>query len=156
VKFPHPLVVAPNAFVAGTWITFRVYVASVADVVNISPSYSEITVLANSPPTGGYLLVNSTSGDALFTDFQLMSNSWIDDPSDYSLTYEFKFKSAASQPALNLQSRSPQNTVTTNPSRSTDIRQCLDRVLYGVRLVSIWFFSESLDHCACESQRECG
>jgi len=82
-----------GALTEGQTYNFRL-TASVAPIPgdttsNITSSFSELSVVVNSPPSSGSFVVSPGSGVALTTSFTLACASWVDDESDLPLSYAF-------------------------------------------------------------------
>lgn len=108
----YPLSVPPSTFKPGSTVVFRL-TAHAAGNSNLYPSYSDITIEMNAPPSGGSMTLDRTTGVALSDVFTMSASNWDDDAEDLPLTYEFTYKVMASQPALTLQSRTSSNRVST-------------------------------------------
>ena len=103
----YPLGVPAYTFVAGRTYTFRL--SSYPSKYNNLVAKTDVVLLANSPPIGGYTSVSPISGHALQTDFSIYATGWSDDLSDYPLSYNFAYRIAVSSstPALVLTVLSP-------------------------------------------------
>ena len=86
-----PLSLSPYALLPGLSYTFRLS-ACPSGACPALTSYVEMTLIANGPPTSGYLTVSPDNGFALQTSFALASVGWTDDPSDYPLMFDFYFQ----------------------------------------------------------------
>ena len=58
-------------------------------------TYTEIVLIANSPPTGGYISVIPPSGKALETNFAIASPGWTTEVANFPLTYMFSYRLSA-------------------------------------------------------------
>lgn len=75
----------PNSLVSGLSYTFQLSAYLNDDSINVASSV--ITLVMNTPPIGGALIVNPMMGLEMNTTFYLQGRYWFDDPSDYPLTY---------------------------------------------------------------------
>ena len=92
-------VVFPISFPANTFVGGRTYsfTLSASPVFNRTiVASTQITLVCNSPPTGGYVLVAPSSGYALSTTFAMSASGWVDDPHNYPLAFAFSYARAAS------------------------------------------------------------
>jgi REJ domain len=103
----YPLAILPYSFIGGRIYTFRLTASSVLFPSQIS--VTAVTMTANSPPIGGYLLVTPVTGYALDTLYSMITAGWSDDFADYPLSYNFAYELAVSNfiPALALTVNSP-------------------------------------------------
>ena len=103
----YPLGVSAYSFVAGRTYTFRL--SSYPLNYNNLVAKTDVVLIVNSPPIGGYTSVSPTTGHALKTDFSIYATGWSDDLSDYPLSYNFAYRIAVSSstPALVLTVLSP-------------------------------------------------
>lgn len=103
----YPLAVLPFSFIGGRTYTFRLTASSV--LYPTQTSVTEVTMTANSPPVGGYLLVTPVTGYALDTLYSMVTSGWSDDAADYPFSYNFAYELAISNliPALALTVNSP-------------------------------------------------
>ena len=108
----YPLSVPANTFSPGSVVVFRISAHYAGDAA-LFPSYSDVTITMNAPPTGGLVAANPSAGDALSQVFSVTSLGWTDDASDYPLSYEFTYRVAASQPPLTVQSKTASNVAST-------------------------------------------
>jgi hypothetical protein len=90
VQFPYGA--AADVFVPGIIYTFRLTLTEKG-----TPIYSEIQLLANSPPSSGSFVIVPTTGQALTTEYALSASNWVDDPEDYPLNYQFQYSLEAAQ-----------------------------------------------------------
>jgi hypothetical protein len=107
-----PLSVPANTFSAGTTVVFRLAANFAGDSTKF-PSYSDVSITMNAPPSGGTLVSDRTSGFALDDTFTLIASSWSDEASDFPLSYEFIYVLVKGQPSLTIQSRTSTNQVST-------------------------------------------
>ena len=92
-------VVFPISFPANTFVAGRTYsfTLSASPVFNRTiVASTQITLVCNSPPTGGYVLIAPSSGYALSTTFAMSASGWVDDPHNYPLAFAFSYARAAS------------------------------------------------------------
>ena len=115
----YPLSIDAGVLSGGTSFTFRL-TAYPTDVTITSTTFSEIVMIANSPPTGGYLLPSPKSGNALVTIFGIVSPGWTSDVSNLPLSFSFAYRLSALAPYLTVAvSSSRPSTTTTLPSGLT-------------------------------------
>ena len=84
-----PISLSADSFSAGQLYTFRLSASSIGSAVQ---SFADITLVANSAPTGGRLVTSPSSGVALQTLFLLSSPGWAADSSVYPLSYFFAYR----------------------------------------------------------------
>jgi hypothetical protein len=107
-----PFATLPNVFSFGANYVFRL-TCSLRDSPTISSSV-DVSVLINSPPTSGVLLVSPLSGEALTTAFTLSASGWTDDPTDLPLSYTFGYSLAVAGNFLVVASKSTKAYATSN------------------------------------------
>ena len=86
------LIAFPVAFSAGTFTPGNTYSFRLTAYPVGSPrqgTYSEITLKANSLPTGGYLVASPKSGIALVTQFTIAAPGWTAEAENLPLKYSF-------------------------------------------------------------------
>jgi REJ domain len=123
---PFPLSFQSGDFIGGRAYIFRLSAQrieaaptafSITAVSTTSPSFSEITMTANSPPTGGFMSSTPTQGDALLTKFLLSTAGWTADVANFPLTYSFSYRLSAASQYLSLAASSLRAyTVSTLPA----------------------------------------
>lgn len=101
----YPLSVAAGVFKGGKQYTFRLLASTATDISAVS-AFSEITLSANSPPTGGYVVTEPSSGDALSTPFLITTPGWAADVTCYPLSYAFTYRLSKRSLYLSLSSSS--------------------------------------------------
>jgi hypothetical protein len=102
------LTIIPNFFSSGLHYTFQLQTCYNSHCEE-SVSYSRIQISINMPPTSGVLTVTPKYGLSLVTTFLLQTTSWVDDPSDYPLSYSmFYYSESISYPSM-LQPQGPAN-----------------------------------------------
>ena len=106
-----PLSVPAGVFAGGKTYTFRLSVSSTSD--SSLQSYTEIVLIANAPPTSGYLVSAPTGGDALITQFLLSSPGWTTDAANFPLSYAFSYRLSSSSPYLTVAASSLRAHTTT-------------------------------------------
>ena len=89
-----PISFPPNTFVAGRTYSFTLSASPVTNSTIVAST--QMTLVCNSPPTGGYVLISPASGYALSTTFAISASGWVDDPNNYPLTFAFSYSRAAS------------------------------------------------------------
>ena len=77
-------------------------------------AYSEITIVINSPPSGGSFSVSPPSGEGLVTPFRFLAVGWTDDAQDLPLSYRFAYQLKSSEPELEVGALSVSNTLVTD------------------------------------------
>eukprot|EP01034_Spumella_vulgaris_P047457 gene47457-biopygen27981 len=87
----YPLSIPGNTFIPGSSVTFRIGANMQGATDTSLYAYSEIVLMVNAPPSGGFLTSNPLNGEPLSTIFALQSAGWVDDPSDYPLTFDFVY-----------------------------------------------------------------
>ena len=90
-----PVVIPANTFVGGITYTFtlKAQFSGISDYAE-----SSISIIMNSPPTGGNLIITPSSGNALSTVFTMNSYFWIDE--DLPLTYLYSYKTIDTSDSL--------------------------------------------------------
>jgi len=66
--------------------------------VNVSLGYAEVTVEANSAPTGGSITVLPSSGVQLNTTFEISTAGWQDNDEPFSYRFWYKVGNDAAVP----------------------------------------------------------
>ena len=107
-----PVVVTGGNFVPGSVVTFRITANAIGSSSRVS--YSEITLQANSLPTGGVLIVSPSSGYALSTPFSYLSSQWIVDSGSLPISYSFFYAISNDRPLLSVSKLSTANSITTH------------------------------------------
>ena len=87
-----PLCIGPSTFQGGSAYLFRLTVSPVNSTSKAS--FAEITLTANSAPTGGYVTTTPAFGGALVTSFLIASPGWTADSSAFPLSYSFAYQLA--------------------------------------------------------------
>jgi hypothetical protein len=106
-----PLAVPASTFSAGSAVTFRLTAFKSGTEAQFA-SYSEITLVMNAPPSGGTVMASVQAATALADPVTFTAASWADDATDLPLAFDYVYRTAASQPALTIQSRGASNMVT--------------------------------------------
>jgi hypothetical protein len=110
-----PLCIAGGEFVGGKSYTFRLSGHPIG--VSSMLTFAEITLTANSPPTGGYMSSTPTRGDALMTKFLLSTAGWTADVTSFPLSYSFSYRLSVASQYLSLAASSLRAyTVSTLPA----------------------------------------
>ena len=110
-----PLSIAGGEFDSGKSYTFRLSGHPVGTSSMLT--FAEITMTANSPPTGGYMSSTPTQGDALLTKFLLSTAGWTADVASFPLSYSFSYRLSAASQYLSLAASSLRAyTVSTLPA----------------------------------------
>ena len=84
-----PLGFKAGTFAGGSTYSFRLTAYPVGNPK--LATFNEVTMTANSPPTGGYLLVVPTSGSALVTEFLISTPGWTSNVESLPLKYSFSY-----------------------------------------------------------------
>ena len=84
-----PLGFKAGTFSGGSTYSFRLTTFPVGNA-KLS-TFSEVTLRANLPPTGGYLVAVPTSGSALSTKFLISTPGWTSDVDSLPLKYSFAY-----------------------------------------------------------------
>ena len=84
-----PLSIAPGLLAGGSVYTFRLTAVPTAGGAQ---SFTQISLTANSPPTGGYILNIPNNGKSLTTLFVISSPGWTSDVSNLPLRYSFAYR----------------------------------------------------------------
>jgi REJ domain len=116
-----PLSFESGDFVGGRSYIFRLSAhqiqASVTALSTATSSFAEITLTANSPPTGGYMSSTPSRGDALMTKFLLSTAGWTADVTSFPLSYSFSYRLSVASQYLSLAASSLRAyTVSTLPA----------------------------------------
>lgn len=100
----YPLGVLGGSLTAGNTYTFRLsaFPRSSSDL----GTSSEIQLTANSPPSGGYITADPSSGYALLTSFLISNPGWSTDADNYPLMYSFSYRISEISSYLTLSSSS--------------------------------------------------
>jgi REJ domain len=110
-----PLCIAGGEFVGGKSYTFRLSGHPIG--VSSMLTFAEITLTANSPPTGGYMSSTPSRGDALMTKFLLSTAGWTADVTSFPLSYSFSYRLSVASQYLSLAASSLRAyTVSTLPA----------------------------------------
>jgi hypothetical protein len=110
-----PLSIAGGEFAGGKSYTFRLSGHPVGDSNMLT--FAEITLTANSPPTGGYISSTPARGDALMTKFLLSTAGWTADVTSFPLSYSFSYRLSVASQYLSLAASSLRAyTVSTLPA----------------------------------------
>ena len=79
---------SPFTFVTGKTYSFQL---SARFSTGFSSTFSILTVTANGPPTAGQLRVSPTQGYSFVTKFLFQALYWIEDRSDFPISYVFRY-----------------------------------------------------------------
>ena len=101
----YPLLLPGSTFTPGRTYTFRLSSSPLAYPALVA--HTDIVLIANSPPRGGYASVSPHTGYALNTTFSYATTGWFDDLVDYPLSYNFAYQLAALKAALIINVLSP-------------------------------------------------
>ncbi len=83
------LALKANTLTAGKSYSFTLQASY--DGISDSSSFLTLSVLMNSPPMGGKVVIEPPSGTTLATNFLFTSSLWSDDHADYPLAYSFGY-----------------------------------------------------------------
>lgn len=105
------LSITPNSLTPGLTYIFKLladYYYSENDnaTSSHSSSYSQNSIVINTPPFGGSLSVAPLEGQSLLTTFDLLTSLWVDDAEDYPFTYSFEYYSLFANVKSSIQARS--------------------------------------------------
>ena len=115
-----PLSVPAYALRGGISYTFRLTVYPRGNA-NLA-TFSEVVLRANSPPSGGYLAIQPTSGVGLLTNFTIISPGFTTDLSSFPLSYTFTYRVSQDSANLTIASASIRAfTVSTLPAGLPDL-----------------------------------
>jgi len=87
-KAEHYLVISANEMVPGGTYIF-IFSAAYSNADN--PSFAQVTITTNEPPTSGTLHISPPSGESINDVFYLSTSNWVDDVEDYPFTYRFYY-----------------------------------------------------------------
>jgi hypothetical protein len=93
--------IGPNTLVAGRTYTFQLTAGNLLHP-SASSSFGQIDLAVNAPPGGGSVTVSPSRGTALRTLFSMAMSGWIDDVTDYPLSYGFFYQQYSSYPRLTI------------------------------------------------------
>lgn len=130
-RLPYQLSIGSNTFSPGILVTFRL-TASGTDVNNQRSSLAEITLLVNTPPSGGFMTNTPTEGIALETVFSFSSVGWITDVDNLPLTYSFHYQLLSTKPRNLVKTRSSSNSLETELSAGFSSRNELVDIICTV------------------------
>ena len=111
-RVPYSLGIGSDVFAAGKSFTFRVTAHSL-DSPKVT-SFAEVVLIANSPPTAGYIFCTPSSGFALQTVFLLLSPGWTTDSASFPLSYSFTYRLSPASVYLTISTRSLRAFVTSS------------------------------------------
>jgi hypothetical protein len=114
--------------IPGSIYTFTL--TATRDKFPLESSFATLSIEINKPPIGGYILVSPLEGTSLETYFTLFTTSWIDDASDYPLSFAFNYYS--NNPAYLTQIK----PFSESTSASSMLGQGLESMNYAVACVS--------------------
>ena len=93
----YTLSALPNTFSPGRTYSFRLTAAPVSGPW--FETYAEQIVTANGPPFSGAFVVSPPEGQAMTTRFTMNAPFWVDDISDYPISYTFRYSLQSSSAA---------------------------------------------------------
>ena len=124
------LAIKPLSLASG--LTYR-FQLSAGYVGSSARSYAQVSVIINSPPVGGDLVVTPQSGTSLNTTFLLFTSHWVDDASDYPFTYVLSYYASTSDKSVVVKN------LDLNSYVSTILGQGLQSKGYMVNCVAVVF-----------------
>ena len=89
----YPLAVSPSALQPGRIYTFRLTLYNAKSMS--TTSYQEVTLTASNIPSGGQITVLPNTGVALNTTFTASQYGWVNDVSNYPMTFDFLYQLTA-------------------------------------------------------------
>ena len=114
-KVPFPLSIVGDVLSGSKSFIFKLAAYPIGFPSAVT--YSQISLIMNIPPSGGYVESYPATGDALITPFTITSPGWTSDAANLPLTYSFFYKVAKQSSDLALSSPSLRAfTVTTLPA----------------------------------------
>jgi REJ domain len=96
----YPLSFRKGDFVGGGTYTFKLTAHPTDDPTLVT--YSEIVLIANIQPNGGYVTSTPASGRAVITQFLISTPGWTTDAASMPLSYSFSYRLTPSAPYLTL------------------------------------------------------
>lgn len=99
-QMTFPLSIRRGKLTPGTEYTFKLTAYPTDNPLLIS--FSKISLISNSLPTGGYTTSDPTSGVALVTQFLISTSGWTSDAANLPLRYSFSYRLTNSAPLLTL------------------------------------------------------
>ena len=126
-----PLSFVPHAFTPGHTYTFRLTAYPVSNPTLVA--FSQVTMVANTVPSGGYTIVAPQTGTGLSTTFLMTTVGWSADQDNYPLSFAFGYQLAVSAkiPALLIR------TYSTLPHTSSNLPSGLQANSYNVSVVAL-------------------
>ena len=114
-KVPFPLSIEGGVLSGSRSFIFKLAAHPIGFPAAVT--YSQISLIMNIPPSGGYVESYPVIGDALITPFTISSPGWTSDAANLPLTYSFFYNVAKQSSDLTLSSPSLRAfTVTTLPA----------------------------------------
>ena len=98
ISFPFSVI--GGIFSPGKAYTFLLTAFPTGDAANTT--FSQITLTANSAPTSGYIVSSPTNGNALVTEFTVLSPGWTTDAASFPLSYAFSYRIFGKSPDLTI------------------------------------------------------
>lgn len=95
-----PLSIAAGVLAGGSAYSFRLTAYPTSD--SSIQSFTQIILIANSPPTGGYVASKPVTGSALVTPFVISSPGWTTDAANFPLSLSFAYRLSAASSYLTL------------------------------------------------------
>ena len=119
-----PLSIDADAFTGGSSYIFRLAANPVGNP-NLA-TFTEISLTANSPPTGGYVTPTPVFGSALVTKFLIAAPGWTADAANFPLSYSFAYTVSAEIPYLSIAASSLRAfTISTLPAGNSNERNLI-------------------------------
>ena len=88
---PINLVLPAHTLISGLTYTFTLSVSTWSRTGPTQPAVASIQIYMNSAPMGGNIAVSPASGQALSTQFSMVTYGWQDDAADYPLQFVFSY-----------------------------------------------------------------
>ena len=101
----YPLLIPAETFTPGRTYTFRLSSSPLKYPALVT--HTDIVLIANSPPHGGYAFASPSTGVALNTTFSFATSGWVSDVTDYPLSFNFAYQLATLKAALIINVLSP-------------------------------------------------
>ena len=104
----YTLSILPNTLTSGRTYSFRLTAVPLSGPR--FETYAELIISANGPPFSGAFVVSPPEGQAMTTRFTLNAPFWVDDISDYPISYTFRYSLQSSSATLLLLGLSSQRS----------------------------------------------
>jgi hypothetical protein len=107
-----PISFPANTFTQGLTYTLRLSAHPLSNSTQLS--YSEVSIIMNSPPTSGSISVNPAVGTELVTTFYIFCSGWVTSSSSLPLSFSFSYQLSTFQPSFALSTKSSISSISTN------------------------------------------